>query len=92
MKDVIKQTQQVMKNLGKFTGQKVPRASRQSPEGILRTKVWIGSIFQDFNGAEADVEALYHGENEFTGTIARWKKGTQVATEQTGRNTTPHSQ
>jgi hypothetical protein len=83
MKDVIKQTQQVMKNLGKFTGQKVPRASRQSPEGILRTKVWIGSILQTFNGGQIDVEVLYHGESERTGTIARWTKGSQVATEQT---------
>lgn len=83
MKDIVKETQKVMRDLKEMTGAKVPRASRQWPGAILRTKVWIGSIFQDFNGAEADVEALYHGENEFTGTIARWKKGTQVATEQT---------
>ncbi len=86
MSDFLK-SQDIKRQLQRFTNTPSHRVSRFTPARILRTRVWVESILRDNHICRQQLQSLFFGEErESTGTVLRWLKGKQTVTESTVKN------
>ena len=73
-----------LRKLQKMVSSERRRTTRITPAKILRTRVWLESLFIDYGLSRYDFEEIFYDEGrEETKTVIRWLIGLQTAKEST---------